>query len=54
MSTIQLKSANLPTSVPRARIRRAVEEAFRHYGIFQVNTTSVKRVAVKKAAKKKL
>ena len=52
MSTIQLKSANLPTSVPRSRIRRAVEESFRYYGIFQVNSSPIKR-AVKKAAKKK-
>ena len=52
MSTIQLRPANLPTSVPRAIIRKAVEEAFKYYGIFQVSTTSVKRPA-KKAAKKK-
>jgi hypothetical protein len=52
MSTLQLKSANLPTSVPRSRIRQAVEESFRYYGIFQVNPTPVRRT-VKKAAKKK-
>ena len=52
MSAIQLKSANLPTSVSRSRIRRAVEESFRYYGIFQVNSNPVKRHA-KKAAKKK-
>lgn len=52
MSTIQLKSANLRTSVPRARIRQAVKEAFLHYGIFQMNPTPIKKAA-KKAAKKK-
>jgi hypothetical protein len=52
MSTIQLKSANLPTSVPRAKIRLAVEEAFKHYGFFQTSRVTIKR-PVKKAVKKK-
>jgi hypothetical protein len=52
MSTIQIKSANLPTSVPRSRIRKAVEEAFRYYGYFQVPSLPAKRRA-KKATKKK-
>ncbi|MFI5192643.1 MAG: hypothetical protein ACHQD7_01260 [Chitinophagales bacterium] len=35
MSTIKFKSANLPTSVSRAKIRKAVEEAFVHFDLPQ-------------------
>jgi hypothetical protein len=52
MSTIQLKRANLPTSVPRSRIRKAVEEAFKYYGYFQVPSIPARRQS-KKTAKKK-
>ena len=51
MSTILLKSANLPTSIPREEIRKAVEDAFRRINFYQ-NGRATKTRAYKKAAKK--
>ena len=52
MNTIQLKSANLRTSVSRTKIRKAVEEAFAHFDLSRKANKSIHRPA-KKAAKKK-
>jgi hypothetical protein len=51
MSSILLKPANLPTSVPRNEIRKAMEDAFRRLGFYQ-NGKATKMHTYKKAAKK--
>jgi hypothetical protein len=51
MSGILLKPANLPTSVPRKEIRKAMEDAFRHLNFYQ-NGKTLRAHAYKKAAKK--
>ena len=51
MSPILLKSANLPTSIPRNEIRKAMENAFRSLGFYQ-NGKAKKTHTYKKAAKK--
>lgn len=56
MSSIQLKSANLPTSVSRNKIREAVEHAFITLHLYQPNGSAPnahKKAARKKTAKKK-
>lgn len=52
MNTIQFKSANLRTSVSKAKIRKAVEEAFAHFDLPRKSKKSLHRPA-KKVAKKK-
>jgi hypothetical protein len=52
MNSIRLKPANLRTSVSRAKIRRAVEEAFAHFDLDRRANKPPHRAA-KKAAKKK-
>lgn len=54
MNTIQLKSANLRTSVSRAKIRKAVEEAFAHFDLSRKANKPTHRAAKKTAKKKKL